>query len=281
MSGVLAWQTTSAAVLLSFGMGAALLCRHIWTSASGLELLGRCAELLTHARTAEPVTLAGLLGITVLLVGAMRVLWCGFRHARRIGRDRRAQRLRLAMLAVPHESEPDVRVIDQGPATVFCLPHWARGDVYVTNAALEVLSRAELAAVLEHERAHLRGRHALVVSAATVLGTAFPFVPLFRAAANAVPGLVEMAADDAAVRHTDRHVVAGALLCLAEAATPATAFGAGGSTVIRRVRRLVDPDPRSGGFRVVLVTAVALAVLLGPIAVGTLAPAAACPFAMP
>lgn len=278
--GLLAWLVASAAALLSFGTGAALLCRYVWTSASGLDLLQRCVQLLAHARTTEPVALAGVLGLLSLLAAIARLGWCGVRRAWTVGRDRRTQRQRLAELGRPLASEPGVVVIDQGQAAVFCLPRRGRGDVYVTRAALEVLSPVELVAVLAHERAHLRGRHALAVSVATVLQAAFPFVPLFHAAAAATPRLVEMAADDAAARRTDRRTVATALLHLAEATAPAGAFGAGGSTVVARVRRMVAPVPGHSSVRAGLSAALAVLVLTGPLGVAVLAPAAACPFAM-
>lgn len=278
--GVVAWMATSTAALLSLGTGAALLCRYVWMSTSGLDLLERCLELLAHARTTEPVALAGVLGLLALLAATARLLWSGVRQAWMGGRDRRAQRRRLAVLAEPLASEPGVRVIDQAQVAAFCLPGWGRGEVYVTSAALAVLSPVELAAVLEHERAHLHGRHGVAVAFAALLREAFPFVPLFREAAEVLPRLVEMAADDAAARRTDRKTVASALLRLAEASAPAGAFGAGGSTVINRARRLVSPADPLSGFQVFLAGGLALSVLTGPLAVGLLAPAAACPFAM-
>lgn len=279
--GLVAWLTTSIAALLSFGLGAALLCRYVWTSASGLELLERCIQLLAEARITEPVALTGVLGLLALLAGTTRLTWCSLRHAWTVGRDRRIQRQRLALLARPLASQPGVQVIDQPHVAAFCMPRWGGGDVYVTRAALEALSPADLAAVLEHERAHLRGRHTLAVSFATVLRASFPFVPLFRASADALPRLVEMVADDAAARHTDRNTVATALLRLAEASAPMGAFGAGGSTVVSRARRLVVPPDPLSGFRVGLVRTFIPLALMGPLAVGLLAPAAACPFAMP
>lgn len=278
MLGVASWLAASSAALLSFGTGAALLCRYVWTSTSGLDLLERCLELL--ARTTEPVAVAGVLGLLALLASSARLAWCGVRHIWMSARERRAQRQRLALLARPLEAEPGVHVIDQKHVAAFCLPRRGRGEVYVTRAALAILSPIELAAVIEHERAHLRGRHAMAVSFATVLRMAFPFVPLFRAAAVATPRLVEMAADDAAAGRTDRHAVATSLLRLAEATTPAGAFGAGGSTVVGRARRLVAPAPQMSRFRVGLVVALALMVIAVPLAVGLLAPVAACSFAM-
>lgn len=278
---LVAWLATSIAALLSFGMGAALLCRSVWTSASGLELLERCLQLLADARTTEPVALTWVLGLMALLASGARLTWCSARHASMSCRARRTQRQQLALLAHPLASEPGVQVIDQPHVAAFCVPRRGGGEVYVTRAALDGLSPVEIAAVLEHERAHLRGRHALAVSFTTVLRASFPFVPLFRAAADVLPPLVEMAADDAAARRTDRNTVATALLRLAEASAPMGAFGAGGSTVVIRARRLVTPAAPPSRLQVGVAGLFIALTLLGPLAVGLLAPATACPFAMP
>lgn len=278
--GLVAWMVASTATLVSLGTGAALLCRYVWTSTSGLDLLAGCLQLVARAQTSEPVALAGVLGLLSLLLGTARLAWCGVRHAWTVGRDRRTQRRRLALVGRPLDSEPGVKVIDQAQVAAFCVPRGGRGDIYVTRAALAVLSPVELAAVLEHERAHLRGRHASAVSLATVFRAAFPFVPLFRAATDALPRLAEMAADDAAVRRTGPRTVATALLRLAEATTPAAAFGAGGGTVVSRARRLVAPAAPLSRLRVGVSGAFIALTLLGPLAVGLLAPAAACPFVM-
>ena len=65
---------------------------------------------------------------------------------------------------------------------------------------LELLGRGELAAVLAHERAHLRERHDLVVLPFTALRRAFPRSATCVAAHSAVALLVEMLADDRARR---------------------------------------------------------------------------------
>ena len=67
------------------------------------------------------------------------------------------------------------------------------------------------------ERAHLTGRHHLVIILAAALRRAFPHVPFFAAAASQVSCLVEMAADDAAARRAHRLTLADALLTLAAA----------------------------------------------------------------
>jgi Zn-dependent protease with chaperone function len=115
----------------------------------------------------------------------------------------------------------------------------------LTTAALRVLDDAELAAVLAHERAHLRGRHHLVVAPGRVFRLAFPFVPGFRWGHDEVARLVEMLADDTAARRCERRALAAALVALAGDPRPSTspraAFSIAGQSVSGRVKRLLGP----------------------------------------
>jgi beta-lactamase regulating signal transducer with metallopeptidase domain len=76
--------------------------------------------------------------------------------------------------------------------------------------------------VLAHERAHLTGRHHLLVAVAQALRATLPFVPLFRRAPSAVRDLVELAADLAAVHACGPAAVRNALLTVTRHGTPAT-----------------------------------------------------------
>jgi beta-lactamase regulating signal transducer with metallopeptidase domain len=69
-----------------------------------------------------------------------------------------------------------------------------------------------VAAVLEHERAHLRGRHHLMVAIAEALAIALPWLPLMRQSPHLVRALVEVSADAVAARSHTAGVVREALL---------------------------------------------------------------------
>lgn len=73
-----------------------------------------------------------------------------------------------------------------------------RGRIVLTQGTVDALSSAELAAVIAHERAHLRQNHHAILAWTRILSQAFGWVPLMKLAAPAVAGLTEMAADDAA-----------------------------------------------------------------------------------
>jgi Zn-dependent protease with chaperone function len=85
------------------------------------------------------------------------------------------------------------------------------GRIVVTSALAEALGRTELRAVLEHERAHLTGRHDLLLRVARLNRACVPALFGARAFDQAVHLLVELAADDAAARVCGAAALAGAL----------------------------------------------------------------------
>ncbi|MGW5746972.1 M56 family metallopeptidase [Amycolatopsis sp. NPDC003861] len=70
--------------------------------------------------------------------------------------------------------------------------------IVATEGLALQLSPEQLAAVLEHERAHLRGRHHFLVGLARVLAKVLPWVPLARRSPEFVAAAVELCADAAA-----------------------------------------------------------------------------------
>lgn len=67
----------------------------------------------------------------------------------------------------------DLRVLEVAQPLAYCLPG-VRGRVVVSEGTLDSLAEAEVAAILGHERAHLRARHDLVLEAFTAAHAAFP-----------------------------------------------------------------------------------------------------------
>ena len=137
---------------------------------------------------------------------------------------RRRQRELLALLAHGDPKVPGALVIDYPAAAAYCLPG-IRSQIVVSVGTLELLAPAELAAVLAHERAHLRARHDLVLIPFTSLRRTFPRSGVITQAYRTVALLVEMMADDRALR------VRG--LFARELATALLRFGTAGATVSR------------------------------------------------
>lgn len=113
-----------------------------------------------------------------------------------------------------------------------------RSRVVLSEGALNTLSHDEIAAILTHENAHLRARHDLVLEMFTAVHAAFPRFVRSASALDAVRLLVELLADDAAVRTAGPKPLARALVACAAGRAPSGALAAGGPTTVIRVRRL-------------------------------------------
>jgi Zn-dependent protease with chaperone function len=182
-------------------------------------------------------------------------------------RARRRQRELLALLAHGDPKVPGALVIDYPTAAAYCLPG-IRSQIVVSVGTLNLLAPAELTAVLAHERAHLRARHDLVLIPFTSLRRAFPMSTGVAQAHRTVALLVEMMADDRALR------VRG--LLARELATALVRFGTAGSDgapagalavvdgegeLTARVNRLLaPPPPLSRATQAAVVLAAALVV---------------------
>jgi len=157
---------------------------------------------------------------------------------------RRRQRALLALLAHGDPKVPGALVVDYPSAAAYCLPGLRSRIVVVSVGTLQLLGRGELAAVLAHERAHLRERHDLVLLPFTALRRAFPRSATCAEAHRAVALLVEMLADDRALRARPARELASALVRFGTAGAcpaPAGALAAGEGEVVARVARLLQP----------------------------------------
>ena len=160
---------------------------------------------------------------------------------------RRRQRELLALLAHGDPKVPGALVIDYPTAAAYCLPG-IRSQIVVSVGTLDLLGPAELMAVLAHERAHLRARHDLVLIPFTSLRRAFPRSAGVTQAHRTVALLVEMMADDHALRARGlaARELATALLRFGTAGTgcaPAGALSVAEGELTARVMRLLTPPP--------------------------------------
>lgn len=261
------WQALTASVVASVLMAGLALSFPVVPGAGALaDLLHTCVMLLRSRYSTPSGALAGSLGIVLLAGVVLRVGWCLATTVREVTR-RRAEQRDFVTLHSEHDPGLAVDIVAHDRCAVYCVPG-RRARIIVTSAAAETLDREQMAAVLAHERAHLSGRHHLVVMSIEVLRRAFPFVPVFRHGADAVARLVEMVADDRAARGAGRVVLATALVRLASASTPAGAMAAGGATAIARVQRLIDESPnRYGRPHSTLAISVAILLVVLPVVV--------------
>ncbi|BBZ13745.1 M56 family metallopeptidase [Mycobacterium branderi] len=237
------WQAIAvAAVLSAFSAGIAIASRLLMPGPDGRPTASVLGDI---GRLGWPLWLlyVGVFAVTVL-VGA-RLAVAVLRVAIATRRRRAHHRMLVDLLGVGHDAVPtrtgarprDLRILEVAQPLAYCLPG-VRSRVVLSEGALTSLTDAEVAAILSHERAHLRARHDLVLEAFTAVRAAFPRIVRSTSALNSVQLLVELLADDAAVRVVGRTPLARALVACASGHTPSGALAAGGPTTVVRVRRL-------------------------------------------
>ncbi|MFF0341344.1 M56 family metallopeptidase [Kribbella sp. NPDC004875] len=204
-----------------------------------------------HAITLVEVLSAVLTGLFITLFFTGRLV----RAAISLWRTRRTTRARhLDLLAVlgHHDPDLDATVIPAPAPAAYCVA--GSGQVVITEDAVKLLEPRQLAAVIAHERAHLAGRHHLLVGWATLLVEAFPRVPALEQLRTATSDLVELLADDSARRHVDGSALATAIGLLGPAAPNGSLAATGGQALVR-VERLLEPPPRRWSPLVIAIAA--------------------------
>ncbi|MBP0456045.1 M56 family metallopeptidase [Streptomyces montanisoli] len=220
-----------------------------------LGLLQTCglAAVADHAHTtsADLLAVAVPAALTVLLLGVF---------SREVVRAHQARSRHRAVLDLVGRRSSTLRatIIEHALPAAYCLPGRCP-RVVVSQGALQLLSADQLDAVLDHERAHIAGRHHLVLAAAEAFAKIFRGLPLARHVREQTGLLLEMIADDRALRCHSRDVLATAMYEMAAAKTPRGAFAAGGPNALLRLRRLLTPQHQphpafSGSIAAVAVT---------------------------
>jgi Zn-dependent protease with chaperone function len=262
---VLAWQGASVSVVLAACLGGlSLLLPRVSWAVDVSELLRSCVMAL-RAQYGTPGPLAAAVGAGVVLLIAGQLL-TALAVTKRSNARARLRHHDLVRLVGTRDEVRGMSVVPSSSAAAYCVP--GPGAVVVlTTGALERLQDDELAAVLVHEHAHLRGRHHWVVAAAEVLQLAWPWVPLFRLAHAEVSVLVEMLADDAAARASDRVCVARALVTLGTVGVPVGTLGATGASPRERVERMLRPAQRVGVVTSLSTLVMAAMFIVAPLAV--------------
>ncbi|GAA3164467.1 M56 family metallopeptidase [Blastococcus jejuensis] len=189
-------------------------------------------------------------------------------------------RLRRRRERAPHLEQLRLLAAGSSPAD----PLWVRdnrplamsiggrpGLIVMSDSLRHQLTPAAVAATLEHERAHLRGRHHALIAVVEVLAAALPIVPLLRAAPSVIKDLVELAADAEAARRCGPAAVREALGRLSGHPAPALGLGMAGRLTQTRLSRLsADRVGDHRAMRLAGCAVVALAALLLPGAAGWL-----------
>lgn len=196
-----------------------------------VSFLHHCRDIV-HGAPPQVEAFGGAVAGGLVLALAVRLAVIVVRGARHRAR-RRTEHLSVLRLAARGEQGGTLWLEHDQPLA-FSL---SGGVVVATEGLYRHLPAESVAAVLSHERAHVRGRHHLIVAIAEAVRKALPFVPLFRDAATALRDLVELAADDAAVRVHGVAAVRSALICVSGQA-PGIALAMARQAVDVRLARL-------------------------------------------
>ncbi|MGA7203581.1 MAG: M56 family metallopeptidase [Specibacter sp.] len=193
----------------------------------------------------------------------------------RINRQRRRHRELLLLLSSPSSDRPDTLVINHEAPVAYCLPGGSRSVTVLSDGLMKLLSDEELRAVLLHEQTHLAQRHHLLLWAFAAWRSALPWLPTSKLAQRAVSSLIEIMADDVALRSVSKTtlVTAIALVASGSARLPAASLVGGDAqqidtpaTTSARLGRLLTPAPPLAPMWMALVLAAALLVLAVPTA---------------
>ena len=283
--GIAAWCAVTTTVVVAVVLAAVLpatIPRATWRAVC--DLWQSCVTALRgdHGWTGRIMIGAGL-ALTAMMLGRL-----AFTIARSVPAAVRWRRHHIeAVRLVGHVGPgPDVTIIDHPDPAAYVVAARCQPLVVVTSGAVERLTDAELAAVIAHERAHAAGRHHLLVTALRLLAEAFPANRLFTQAHTHVARLVEICADDAAVRQHHRLDLARAVVTVAEGLAarnrvPASTLAATGGDTAGRVQRLLTPPEPPQALIRWIVSAAVIALPMVPLAVAALthwsATLAGCP----
>jgi Zn-dependent protease with chaperone function len=236
------WQLGLATILAAAVLGLLALTVPLAARDGLAGLLNACVMALRAAyRSPLSEHLVFLLGLGLAAVLLVRIAGCLAGEWWRASRERRQHLDALALLG-HRDSRLGVTVLEHADPAAYCVPG-RHQRIVLTTATLAALDGGQLAQVLRHERAHLDGRHDLILAVARALARAVP-LPVFRVAVRELGTLVEMLADDAARTPQQRLTLASALVSLAtrEPISPTVALAAAVVGVLTRVRRLTGPN---------------------------------------
>ncbi len=218
---------------------------------------------LANGRLPEALGLAHVVALLLTVALGVRLLSVLAAVTLRTLRVRARHRDLLDLLGTPWPAVPGARVLDHPVPVAYCLPG-LRSRLVVSAGVLDCLDVGQVWAVLAHERTHLRERHDLVVLPFVAWGATAPFVRGMVCAQLAVATLIEMRADDVAVRRASSEELSDALVAMGGSA-PAAALSSFTSALDRRLARITDPPaPLPLGVSV-LVRLAALALVAVPI----------------
>lgn len=264
--GILTYLAAELSVLAAVGLAGLSLAVHATALGSGLsQLFGACVHRLRALYATPGGATVAELGLVLAGTVVARTALTAASHLRVAGRQA-LRHARVARLAGHLEPTLGAVVLDHPQPTAYCVAG-RHPTVIVTSSAIATLDSGQLDAVLAHERAHLASRHHTLKAAAGIGRRVLPFLPLMRDTERQVARLVELHADDKAIRAADPGALATALVLLATPAQAAAepSLAAAATDAVQRIYRLLGPDEPMGRMRRHVLRANAAALALAPV----------------
>ncbi|MGC5244207.1 MULTISPECIES: M56 family metallopeptidase [Streptomyces] len=258
------WHTLA----ISFSIGAALTAYNLAMPTEHLhaDLVGLLHACGVDVGTAEPDP--GMAERLAVGVPAAIGMALGTSFAFHVARARRVrtQHRKAVDLVGRHSARLGATVLPYHIPAAYCLPG-RDPRIVISDAAVRELTPEQLAAVLEHEQAHIAGRHHLFLAAVEAFHSVFRWLPLARHAREQTALLLEMVADDRALRSHCHEALATAMYEMAAARAPKGALAAAGQTVLIRLQRVLGPREAAHPALCSSVAAAVVAVPLLPLLV--------------
>ncbi|MGB3375618.1 MAG: M56 family metallopeptidase [Microbacterium sp.] len=233
---VMAWMSTGPVLLPA---DVAAICQKCLAAANPFSGTATQAAIPAALLLSLPAAIA-----FALAVGIARQMYRRSRRSRDAARSLLHSRQHRSL----HGYDFDVIESDRLVALTFPIRH---GGIVLSTATLRTLERDELIAVLAHESAHIRQRHHLIAAVVDSIAVYLPWVPLVRAARDALPHYLEIAADNHARRAAGTTALVAALVKLGEredhapnSAAYTDVLHAAGPD---RIRHLVQPAAHASG----------------------------------
>ncbi|GAB2859776.1 M56 family metallopeptidase [Lentzea nigeriaca] len=262
------WFATGVSVLLTALGGVVLLLVPGHGPARWVvDRIHECWSAVTHGSVPALDDVLGTVGTLLIAAALARLGLAVFRRRSDALKVHRRQLSLLRIAARRATGQEPLMWLDHDQPLAYSVAG-RPSFVVATTGLTEHLSDQQVAAVLAHERAHLRGRHHVLTGLADAAAWAMPFVPLMRQAPAAVRVLVEMAADSAAAAAHGAEAVHSALLRVTSGAAPAGALGMADNGVEQRLDRLARASRPKPWLRVGALVATAVTAPALPAAVG-------------
>lgn len=247
---LLAWVVSGPALLPE---AAAAVCQQCLAAANPFSTATVDTAIPAVLLLAFPTAVAAL-----LTVGFAREMVRRLRSSRRAAAQMLAGAVQRTVLGYQVSVIPDDRP--------FALTFPARsGGIVLSTGAVRTLGHTELAAVLAHERAHLRQHHHVVTALLSSIARHLRWVPLIAAVEDAVPHYLEIAADNQARHQVGTTALVSALLTLGDRTAPQhqdrSVHGVLHAAGPERIKHLVRPAAGRTGALPTLAVAAQVAML--------------------